>query len=301
MQLKRTIDPVTGQYVLAVCHQQAWVSLADVLADIPHLRPNDWAPYSAGLIRFLGQWPLVAQVAAYLQQATKAFRGLLPGRAPVLPFAPASYRDFMLSEQHYLDAGWGYLRRFRPQLARFVRAYERVLGTFPALKPKSLWYQEPIYYLGNHLNFVTDGALVACPPYSQALDYELELGFFIVQPLKDASPTEALAAIGGFVVLNDFSARCANSRNEQWLWAAKGQAFYQCHVGSGDYCRGYSPGHKSFAGGSIRRWAADCAHLDGAPEIYVGRSFGPRVEGRATTPGRVFWDGHLAGRQRYGA
>jgi len=94
----------------------------------------------------------------------------------------------MLSEQHYLDAGRGYLRRFRPKLARFVRAYERVMGTFPALKPKPLWYKELICYLGNHLNFVTDGALVAFPPYSQPLDYELELGFFIVQPLKNASP-----------------------------------------------------------------------------------------------------------------
>ena len=45
------------------------------------------------------------------------------------------------------------------------------------------------------------------PPYTKALDYELELGFVLAQPLRDASPETAEAAIGGFVVLNDFSAR----------------------------------------------------------------------------------------------
>src|SRR5207247_2242195 len=34
-----------------------------------------------------------------------------------------------------------------------------------------------------------------------------ELGFVLAQPLLDAAPQAAEAAIGGFVVLNDFSAR----------------------------------------------------------------------------------------------
>jgi 2-keto-4-pentenoate hydratase/2-oxohepta-3-ene-1,7-dioic acid hydratase in catechol pathway len=45
------------------------------------------------------------------------------------------------------------------------------------------------------------------PPYTNALDYELELGFVIVHPLRDADAQTAERAIGGFVVLNDFSAR----------------------------------------------------------------------------------------------
>jgi 2-keto-4-pentenoate hydratase/2-oxohepta-3-ene-1,7-dioic acid hydratase in catechol pathway len=45
------------------------------------------------------------------------------------------------------------------------------------------------------------------PSYTNALDYELELGFVLSRPLFNASPEQALAAIGGFVVLNDFSAR----------------------------------------------------------------------------------------------
>ncbi len=45
------------------------------------------------------------------------------------------------------------------------------------------------------------------PSYTHALDYELELGFVLAHPLRDADPAGAEAAIGGFVVLNDFSAR----------------------------------------------------------------------------------------------
>ena len=95
-----------------------------------------------------------------------------------------------------------------PAVAPFVRAYEAVTRTtFPALKPKALWYRQPIYYMGNHLAFVTDGAAIPVPSYTRALDYELEIGCVLAHGLLDATPQEAEAAIGGFVVFNDFSAR----------------------------------------------------------------------------------------------
>ena len=133
-----------------------------------------------------------------------------PGQAngPMLPFQPLSYRDFMLYERHYIQAGRGYLRRFRPAIGRLARGFEWMAGrTFPPLKPSPLWYRQPIYYMGNHLAFVADGAEVAWPDYTDALDYELELGFFLAKPLFNATPRDALAAIGGFVVFNDISAR----------------------------------------------------------------------------------------------
>lgn len=45
------------------------------------------------------------------------------------------------------------------------------------------------------------------PRFTQALDYELELGAVLSKPLRNATPEEALDAIGGFVVANDWSAR----------------------------------------------------------------------------------------------
>jgi 2-keto-4-pentenoate hydratase/2-oxohepta-3-ene-1,7-dioic acid hydratase in catechol pathway len=128
--------------------------------------------------------------------------------SPVLPFQPLSYRDFMLFEKHAIDAGRGYAKRFIPSGYRLASWYEKITGkTFPPFRPKRIWYEKPIYYMGNHLSFVTNGRQIAFPSYSRALDYELELGAVLAKPVKDASPEEALYAIGGFVVFNDFSAR----------------------------------------------------------------------------------------------
>ncbi len=126
----------------------------------------------------------------------------------VLPFRPLSYRDFMLYERHYIAASRGFVKKYLPRLMPLIVIYEKVTGKpFPKLKPKKLWYSHPIYYLGNHLTFVTDGDSIPIPSYTRQLDYELELGAILCNPLKNASPEEAEKAIGGFVVFNDFSAR----------------------------------------------------------------------------------------------
>lgn len=114
----------------------------------------------------------------------------------------------MLYESHVVNASRGYARRFLPKLHGLASAYEALTRrTFPAFKPRPLWYRQPIYYMGNHLAFVPSGTPVRGPSYTTALDYELELGFVLARPLFNASPEQALAAIGAFVVLNDISAR----------------------------------------------------------------------------------------------
>jgi len=126
----------------------------------------------------------------------------------VLPFQPASFRDFMLYERHAIDAARGLVRRFHPAQSRAAEWVEKLTRRpFPLFKPNALFYQQPVYYMSNHLSFVPSGAPVAIPSYSSALDFELEIGFVLKAPLRDASPEEALDAIGAFVVVNDFSAR----------------------------------------------------------------------------------------------
>lgn len=126
----------------------------------------------------------------------------------VLPFQPLSFRDFMPFEQHNINAARGWVRRFRPGLARFTNGAEFVSRrTFPLFRPKPLWYRAPIYYMGNASTFVPSGTPVTAPPYSTALDYELELAFVLRAPLFNATPEEAIKAIGAFAVLCDFSAR----------------------------------------------------------------------------------------------
>lgn len=126
----------------------------------------------------------------------------------LLPFQPLSFRDFMLYERHVEDASRGLVQRFHPGQYRAVRVVEAITRrTFPLLRPRPLFYAQPIYYMSNAMTFVPTGTPIAAPSYSDALDYELEIGFVLARPLVDATPAEALDAIGAFVVLNDFSAR----------------------------------------------------------------------------------------------
>lgn len=162
---------------------------------------------------------IACDLLAVLQLGPEGWRALeesLRAAAPapsasdqaLVPLAPTSFRDFMLFEQHVIDASRGYVRRFIPRVYPWLRAVERVIRRpLPPFRPAALWYQQPIYYFGNHLNVVTSGAPVHWPSYTRALDYELELGAILARPLFDADPVTCAAAIGGFVVLNDVSAR----------------------------------------------------------------------------------------------
>ncbi|MCA2207236.1 fumarylacetoacetate hydrolase family protein [Nocardia rosealba] len=114
----------------------------------------------------------------------------------------------MLYEQHVIDASRAMARAYLPSAYRAASLFERLTGrTFPRFKPAPLWYEQPIYYMGNALTFVPSGVPIVAPTYATALDYELELGFVLGRPLRDATPEEAMAAIAGYVVLNDVSAR----------------------------------------------------------------------------------------------
>jgi 2-keto-4-pentenoate hydratase/2-oxohepta-3-ene-1,7-dioic acid hydratase in catechol pathway len=182
-----------------------WVAVAKCLEQIENSSTSRTDPLAADLLA------LLAAPQEVRDRIAKAAAGLAPrpaDRDVVMPFEPRSFRDFMLYEAHAIAAARGFVNAFMPAAAPVVRTYERLTRrTFPKLKPHALWYRQPIYYMGNHLNIAADGADIAVPRYTRALDYELELGLVLAHPLRDATPQEAEAAIGGFLVLNDFSAR----------------------------------------------------------------------------------------------
>lgn len=123
-------------------------------------------------------------------------------------YKPTAYRDFMLYEQHAIDAARGFVSRYLPKLKPVIAGYEKLFRKpFPKLKPSPRYYQYPIYYMGNHLNIQHDGSVIAIPEYTEQLDYELEIAAVIDKPLKNATLSQAGDAISGFVILNDFSAR----------------------------------------------------------------------------------------------
>ena len=200
----------SGAPTLAVLRDAHWVPLVPLLdllgTDSPDLRPG-----ASDMIALLsGGSSAHDEVLRWLETDAAASPELTKRPEPrvLLPFQPLSCRDFMLYEQHVVNAGRGYAKRFLPKLWPVLSLYERILRKpHPKLRPKPLWYEHPIYYMGSHINVFTDGDTIPWPHYCSALDYELELGVVVAQPLFNATPEQAAAAIGGFVVFNDFSAR----------------------------------------------------------------------------------------------
>ena len=103
-------------------------------------------------------------------------------RAPVP--RPRALRDFFAFEEHALQ---GAARRNEP------------------LAPQ--WYEQPVYYKGNHREIYGPDDLVPWPSYTRRLDFELELGAVVGRKGRDLSPVEAGKHIVGYTILNDFSAR----------------------------------------------------------------------------------------------
>ncbi|NPB02915.1 MAG: fumarylacetoacetate hydrolase family protein [Thermotogae bacterium] len=154
--------------------------------------------YSDDLLILLRDWE---KVKGKIKESLKG-ASPLTGK-PLLPFKPLSFRDFMLWEKHYVRAKLGLIKKFKPFLYPLVR-----LPIFRfLLKPPRLFYEVPVYYMGNHLQIYTDGDIIPYPSHTDYLDYELEIGFVLVGEGRNLTPKEAERLIGGVVLINDFSAR----------------------------------------------------------------------------------------------
>ena len=203
MRLRRR--EVAGVPVCEAYTPQGWRRLTDA-PEVTRLLANRGFAPADDLLPYLqlgrGGWCQLAAIAPELAPAS------LGPSTPLLPVRPRSFRDFMLFEKHAIDAARGFARHFFAGLYPVARAYEALTRRpFPKFRPHPLWYRQPTYYFGNHNTFVTDGEDVLWPPYSTFFDYEVEVGAILAHPLHNATADEAAMAIGGFVVLNDFSAR----------------------------------------------------------------------------------------------
>ena len=98
--------------------------------------------------------------------------------------APPTVRDFYAFEQHV-------------KTARKRRGLE--------MDPD--WYELPVFYFSNPYAARGDGDEVAVPPGSGELDFELEVAAIIGRGGADLTPEQGEAAIAGFCVMNDWSAR----------------------------------------------------------------------------------------------
>jgi fumarylacetoacetate (FAA) hydrolase len=67
--------------------------------------------------------------------------------------------------------------------------------------------QFPIFYFTNHNSIVGPGEIVCMPDHFLKLDFELEVSIVICRPGKNIKAAEADDYIGGYMIMNDMSAR----------------------------------------------------------------------------------------------
>ena len=125
----------------------------------------------------------------------------LPLLAPVDP--PGSVRDFYAFERHVATA----------RAARGLAVPDR-------------WYRQPAFYFSNPTAIVGPGAGITRPARSSRLDFELELAWVVGDDVAGADLDRAAAAVVGYTVMNDWSARdIQRAEMELSLGPAKGKDF----------------------------------------------------------------------------
>ena len=107
------------------------------------------------------------------------------------PLVPATLRDFMTFEQHLAGA----IRWVNPG---------------GSISPR--WYEAPCFYFTNPHAVVGHGQDVAFPPGCEVLDFELELAVVLRSGGRDLSVDQAAECIGGYTILNVWSARDVQTR-----------------------------------------------------------------------------------------
>jgi 2-keto-4-pentenoate hydratase/2-oxohepta-3-ene-1,7-dioic acid hydratase in catechol pathway len=205
MKLRRTPEGLIaeaedGQWIALPAARQ----LAGEDRGLSELQATDLVAFLAG-----GEGTRAAARAAIVAAADSPGAAAADPATAILPFQPRSMRAFMLWESHYVASARALVKHFFPApAARAVAGYERVTRrTFPKLKPNKRFYETPSFYVANHAAVLADGEEMWWPSHTKYLDFELELAFVLAKPLADASPEEAAEAVGGWFVLNDWSAR----------------------------------------------------------------------------------------------
>jgi fumarylacetoacetate (FAA) hydrolase len=117
----------------------------------------------------------------------------------------------------------------RPTSLRDFYAFERHVSTVWSRRDQPVpeaWYRLAIFYFSNVSEIRGPDDPVWAPDASQELDFELELCALIDTPVKDLPASRGEEAIGGFMLMNDWSARdLQRDETAVRLGPAKGKDF----------------------------------------------------------------------------
>jgi len=117
----------------------------------------------------------------------------------------------------------------RPASVRDFYAFERHVSTIWSRRGQDIpeaWYRLPIFYFSNVSEIRGPEEPVWPPHGSTELDYELEIAALIDTPARDLNSERGEEAIGGFMIMNDWSARdLQRDETTVRLGPAKGKDF----------------------------------------------------------------------------
>ncbi len=117
----------------------------------------------------------------------------------------------------------------RPASLRDFYAFERHVGTMWKRRDMPIpdaWYRLAIFYFSNVSEIRAPGQPVWAPRDSKELDYELEICALVDTPVKNLGAQRGEEAIGGYMIMNDWSARdLQRDETQVRLGPAKGKDF----------------------------------------------------------------------------
>ncbi len=164
------------------------------------------------------------RLAAYVR-AGQIYHGALegePGDETVREIGPGDLLALLESGDGWLEGAREAAGRARPRplaevnlrapirrppkllaLAGNYQEHVREGGVAPVAKDRAT----PLLFLKPSSAIIAAGEPVRLPAISAQVDYELELGVVIGRACKDVRAEEALAAVAGYLVVNDISAR----------------------------------------------------------------------------------------------
>jgi fumarylacetoacetate (FAA) hydrolase len=141
-------------------------------------------------------------------------------------FAPRFEDDDAILDPADLEFGPPSLR---PPSVRDFYAFERHVRTMWERRGGEIpeaWYRIPVFYFSNTSELRGPDDPIWAPRASSELDYELEVAALVDTAAVDLAPERAEEAIGGFTIMNDWSARdLQREETAVRLGPAKGKDF----------------------------------------------------------------------------
>ncbi len=186
-------------------HAQLAFLIGDKLYDADRLHPD----LPVTMTMFLNYWedffPIAHSINNSLLEGDKKLNGINIEDVEILAPVPhpTSCRDAYAFRQHVATA-----RR------------NRKVDMIPEFD------QYPIFYFTNHNSIQGPGEIVCMPDHLNKLDFELEVAIVICKPGKNIKAEEADEYIGGYMIMNDMSARTLQMEEMKLnLGPAKGKDF----------------------------------------------------------------------------